>query len=88
MGAKEYSILIEKLLRRINPSMEGKSSEILLDPYGEIVSAVEYRVPVEKLEKFVLYYQGISGKSLQKLIDESYDVGQLLKDLRQVVEGN
>ena len=86
MSAKEYSLLIENLLQKINPSIRNKSDEILTDPYKEIIIAVEYRVSQKKLERFQLCFQGISGKSLQELVDENYDVNQLLKDLQQLVE--
>ena len=86
MSAKEYSLLIENLLQKINPSIRNKSDEILTDPYKEIIIAVKYRVSQKKLEQFQLCFQGISGKSLQELVDENYDVNQLLKDLQQLVE--
>ena len=41
MSAKEYSLLIENLLQKINPSIRNKSDEILTDPYKEIIIAVE-----------------------------------------------
>ncbi len=85
MSAKEYSLLIESLLQKINPSMRNKSDEILIDPYKEIIIAVEYRVSQKKLEQFQLCFQGIRGKSLQELVNEHYDVNQLLKDLQQLV---
>lgn len=88
MLAKEYSLQIEILLRSVNSSMNQKSDEILSNPYKAIITAVEYRVPQKKIEKFKFCYQGISGKSLQELLDEHYDVNQLLKDLLQLVGNN
>ena len=85
MSAKEYSLQIEILLRSVNSSMNQKSDEILRDPYEAIITAVEYRVSQTKFEKFQLCYQGICGKSLQELVNEHYDVNQLLKDLQQLI---
>jgi len=78
--------LIEQLLRKVNGSSYGKSDEILLNPYNEIVLALEYRVPKEKLDRFKLCYQAISSQSFQSLMDNHYDVEQLLSDLRDLVE--
>ena len=44
MTAKEYSILIENQLRKVNTGMYGSSDQILINPYEVIVSALEYRV--------------------------------------------
>ena len=85
-SAKDYSLLIEALLCKVNNAMYQKSDEILLNPYEVIVSALEYRVPQEKLDKFSLYYQAISGQTLQELIDIDYDVEQLTEFVKQLVE--
>ena len=88
MSAKEYSILIEKTLRQVNGPSYRKSDEILFNPYEEIFLALEYKVPQEKVDRFKLSYQSISGRTLQELIDNDYDMEQLIKDLRQIVENN
>ena len=85
MSAKEYSLRIEALLRKIAPSAYGKSDEILLNPYGEIISAVSFRVQQNKLEKFKLYYQGIDGKEMKELIDSDYDIEILIQDLKNLI---
>ncbi len=88
MIAKNYSLRIEALLRKVkDPSYKG-SDEILLDAYKEIILVLECRVPQEKLDRFKLHYQAISGKKLQELIDENYDVEQLLNDLKEMIENN
>ena len=86
MTAKNISLRIEALLCSVNQSMYQKSDEILLNPYEEIVSALQYRVPQEKLDKFRLFYKAISGRNLQELIDNNYDVKQLLSDLQKVLD--
>ena len=88
LSAKEYSLLIEIELRKVNKSMYGKSDEILNSPYREIISAIEFRVPKEKFNKFKLYYRGINGQSLQKLIDDNYNIEQLLETLHNTVENH
>lgn len=86
MSAREYAVLMETLLCKVNKSVQGKSDELFLDPYEQIISAVEYRVPESELKKFKLYYQGIQGQKLQELIDDGYDVNQLLNDLTKLTE--
>ena len=86
MSAKEYSLLIEHLLCSVNSSICGKSDDILLNPYEEIISAIEHRVPQEKLDKFKLLYQGIKGQKLQNLIDENYNIDLFLKHLKEITE--
>lgn len=88
LSAKEYSLLIEIELRKVNKSVYGKSDEILVSPYKEIISAIQCRVSQEKFNKFKLYYQGINGQSLQKLIDDNYDIDQLLEILHNTVENH
>ena len=88
LSPKEYSILIENLLIKINPEMYLKSDQISLSPYDAIISVLSCRVSQEKLDRFKLYYQAISGKMLQELIDENYDVERLLNDLREMIENN
>lgn len=88
MSAKEYSLRIELLLREINSNCCEKSDEILLNPYNEIVSALQYYVSQEKLDKFKLYYQAIIGQTLQEIIDNNYDVEQLVTDLKRTIEDN
>lgn len=88
MSAKTISLRIEALLCKVNESMREKSDEILLNPYEEIISALQYRVSQEKLDKFKLWYQAISGYKLQELIDHNYDIEQLINNLRHVVENN
>lgn len=85
-SAKEYSILIETLLKDISICPHGTSDEILLDPYKVIISKLEYRIPQANLAIFKLSYQAISGQKLQDLIDGNYDVDQLLTDLRQLIK--
>lgn len=86
MSAKEYSLKLEMLLRRINPNMYGKSDEILLGPYKEIVSAAEFRVSKEKLERFKVSYQSFDGRKLQELMDNDYNIEQLLEDVETLIE--
>ena len=85
-SAKEYSILIERLLRKANPFVPMISDEILLNPYDKVISTVECRVSQDKMKKFKILYQAISGQSLQDLLDDNYDMAQLLKDLERLVE--
>ena len=84
MSARDYSRRIEALLRKIHGPLYRKSDEILLDPYEEIISALECRVSREKLDMFKLCYQAIAGQTLQELIDENYDVEQLIIDIREL----
>ena len=86
MSAGDYSRRIESLLRKIKGASYQKSDEIRLNPYGEIVSALEYRVPQERFDWFKLCYQAIDGQRLQELLDEKFDVEKLIKDLQQVIE--
>ena len=88
MSAKDYSLRIENLLRKVNESAYGKSDEILINPYEEIVSALVYRIPQEKLDAFKLRYQAIGNQTLQELIDQGYGIEQFIKDLREAVENN
>ena len=86
MSAKEYSILIEKLLRIAKGPSYRKSDEIMLDPYKEIVSALEYEVSQEELDWFKMCYQAIRGQGLQELINENYDIEKIICDLRKLIE--
>ena len=86
MSAKEISLLIENLLKQVNPSMCNKSDEILLNPYKEIIVAVEHRVSKKKLEKFQLYYQGISDKSLPELLEKEENFEMLLNAVRELIK--
>ena len=88
MSAKEYSMRIEALLRKVNNPLYRKSDEILLNPYTEIISSLKGRIQQKSLDNFKLYYQSIEGKSLQELVDEYYDVEQLIKDLKQIIDKN
>lgn len=88
MSAKNYSIRIEALLRKVNGQSYCKSDEILLDPYTEIILALEQRVSQEKLDKFKSYYQAIKGQTLQSLVEDNYNVEQLISDLKQTIENN
>lgn len=88
MSAIEYSHRVENLIRKIKGELYQGSDEILLNPYQEIVSSLEYRVPQDTLDKFKMYYQSEEGKSVQELIDENYDMEQLLNDLQKLVENN
>ena len=84
MSPGDYSRIIEALLRKLHGPLYRKSDEILLDPYKEIVSALECRVSREKLDRFQLCYQAIAGQTLQELIDENYNVEQLIADIREL----
>lgn len=88
MSAKEYSISIEFQIRKVRGDSYRGSDEILINPYEEIISALAYRIPQEKLDWFTLRYHIISGQKLQELLDNNYDVEQLIKDLRETVENN
>ena len=88
MTAKEYSLRIETLLRKINDDMYGESDNILLDPYGEIISAVEYRVSKNKLENFKIFYEAINGKTIQELINLGYNIECLIEDIKMLVHSN
>ena len=83
---RNYSRRIEALLCKVNGSFYRRSDEILINPYEEIISALIYRVPQEKLDWFKLCYQAISGQSLQKLVDDNYNLEILLKDLQHITE--
>ena len=86
MSAGDYSRRIEALLRKIVGASYQKSDEIRLNPYGEIVSVLEYRISQEKLDWFRLCYQAIDGKNLQELLNKNFDVEKLIKDLQQIIE--
>lgn len=88
MLAMDYSRRIEALLRKVHDPSYRKSDEILSNPYEEIISALACRIPQQKLNKFKLYYQAISGQTLQDLVDNNYNVEQLIKDLKHIVENN
>ena len=88
MLAKEYSIRIETIIRKVKGASYIGSDDILLNPYREIVSALEYRMPQEKVDRFKVYYQAIEGQNLQELIDKQYDIERLLKDLLEIIENN
>ena len=88
MSAIEFSHRVEILIQKIKGELYQGSDEILLNPYQEIVSSLEYRVPQDKLDKFKMYYQAEEGKSVQELIDENYDMEQLLKDLQELLENH
>lgn len=85
MSAKEYSIKLEILLRSLNTSLYGKSDEILLNPYKEIILALNHRVSNIEFNKFILKYQSINGQRLQELIDSNYDINQLIADLQEII---
>ena len=85
MTAKEYSILIENQLRKVNTDMYGSSDQILINPYEVIVSALEYRVNSKELQKFQTSYQLINESSLQDLIDKDFDIQKLINDIKELV---
>ena len=88
MTAKEYSILIENQLRKVNTDMYGSSDQILINPYEVIVSALEYRVNSKELQKFQTSYQLINESSLQDLIDKDFDIQKLINDINAMVNDN
>ena len=88
MTAKEYSILIENQLRKVNTGMYGSSDQILINPYEVIVSALEYRVNSIELQKFQTSYQLINESSLQDLIDKDFDIQKLINDINAMVNDN
>ena len=88
MKAIHHAMMIEMTLCKVNRSMFKKHDEIAVSPYEVIISAIEHRVPTEKLDRFKLHYQAICGKTLQELLDENYDVKLLIKELQDVVENN
>lgn len=65
MVVKEYSLRLENLLRNVKGESYRGSDAILLNPYQEIISALECRIPQDKLNKFKIYYQAIDGRSLK-----------------------
>ena len=88
MTAKNISLRIEALLCKVNQSMYQKSNEILLNPYESIILAVQYRITQEKLDKFKMSYEAITGYSLQELINDNYDIEQLLNDLKKLIDND
>lgn len=88
MTAKEYSVLIENQLRKVNTDMYGSSDQILINPYEVIVSALEYRVNSIELQKFQTSYQLINESSLQDLIDKDFDIQKLINDINAMVNDN
>lgn len=88
MSAGDYSRRIEALLRKLHGPFYRKSDEILINPYEEIISALECRVSKEKLDRFKLCYQAISGQTLQELIDDNYDVERLIIDLIELTNND
>ena len=85
MTAKEYSILIENQLRKVNTDMYGSSHQLLINPYEVIVSALEYRINSKELQKFQTSYQLINESSLQDLIDKDFDIQKLINDIKELV---
>ena len=88
MSIKDYSYRIESLLRTVKGPEYVRSDERIQNPYDEIISAIKYRIPQKNFDKFCLYYQGISGQSLQELIDENYDIEKLINNLKNILEIN
>ena len=88
MSAKEYAILIENQLRSVCPSVLGKSDKIAEDPYKQIIQTLSYRISTEKLNRFQLLYHGIANQSLQELINQNYDLDQLIRDLKNALTDN
>ena len=82
---REFSLSIEKLLREIKSPIYKGSDEILRNPYREIISVLENRVPQEKIDKFKIYYQAIEGYSLQELAAENYNIALLIEDLKKII---
>ena len=88
MTAKEYSILIENQLRRVNSDMYGSSDQILNTPYEVIITALRHRVNNKELQKFQKTYQLIDKLSLQDLIDENFDIQSLINDIKEIINNN
>ena len=88
LSSKEYSILIETTLRNVMGETYKRTNEISINPYKEIISVLENRISQEKLIKFKLQYHGITGQTLQELIDNNFDIELLIKDLKETVTEN
>lgn len=86
MSVLQHSLKIESLIQKVKGNSYRRRDEISRNPYEEIISALEYRVPSDNMDKFKLKYQATLGKNLQDLIDENYDIELLLNDIKQLIE--
>ena len=88
MTAKEYSILIENQLRKVNTGMYGSSDQILINPYEVIVNALSFRVSEKMLQQFKASYKPIKRLSLQHLIDNNFDIEKIIDDIKIIIRDN
>ena len=83
---ENYSLRIENLLSELYPDAKGTRALIAKDPYEQIFNILNGRVSLKILGDFSMWYSGISGKSIDILCDNNYDLEKLIYDLKQIVE--
>ncbi|MBE5737500.1 MAG: hypothetical protein E7348_03775 [Clostridiales bacterium] len=81
-----YSLRIEELLNQI--SLETKNSRLIIakSPYDEIVKVLNGRISSKSFEHFVLSYQAISGKSIDNLQAEDFDIELMINNLSKIIK--
>lgn len=86
-----YKLIIESLLLKVTPSSIKHTD---LDVRGNVYGTIEERfiyiegndvTKKDKIEKFKFNYEHISGKSLDDLLDEKFDMELLITDLKELV---
>ena len=85
---ENYSLRIETLLCEICPEMKGMQRNIAKNPIKEILDVLEFRISKSCFDKFKKFYSGEQGKTMDKLIEEKYDLEKLLIDLKLTIEEN
>ena len=83
-----YSLRIENLLCKLSPKVKGMRAIIARNPYEEIFNVLNGRISTNSLEKFVMKYQGILGKSITDLQLENYNIDAFIFDLQTIIENS
>ncbi len=81
-----YSLRLEHLLCKLSPEMRGMRGVIAKNPYKTILSTLNGRVSKISLEKFIISYQAIDGKSISELQNEGYNIEILISDLINIIQ--
>ncbi|MBR3882137.1 MAG: hypothetical protein IKJ36_02595 [Clostridia bacterium] len=86
-----YKLRIESLLLKVTTSSIKHTD---LDVRGNVYKTIEECfiyiegndvTKKDKIEKFKFNYEHISGKSLDDLLDEKFDIERLITDLKELV---
>lgn len=86
-----YKLRIESLLLKVTPSsIKHTDLDVRGNVYGTIEECFIYIelndiTKKDKIEKFKFNYEHISGKSLDDLLDEKFDIEHLITDLKELV---